>query len=99
MDALLELDDDILHPPWSPVGRAVTLGLVSVGAKVVMHLLNRVSVDQEGLKRFRELTMQREPGVGLLTYSNHTRLARLEAAACAWAHGRVHVVCGCMRAW
>lgn len=72
MDSLLEHDSDLLHPPWSMLGRSFTLGTVSAGAKVLLRLLNTLVVEPSDLARFRDLTMRREEGVGLLTYSNHT---------------------------
>lgn len=73
MDSLLEHDPDILHPPWGAYGRDLTLGVVSSAAKFLLRVLNRMSVPPADLARFHELTMRREPGVGLLTYCNHTR--------------------------
>jgi hypothetical protein len=81
MDSLLEHDADILRPPWGWLGRDATLGLVSSGAKVLLRLLNTLRVDPDGLARYRRLTMDREPGVGLLTYCNHTRSGRGGGAA------------------
>lgn len=72
-----QLERDILRPPWLALGRDLTLGLVSAGSKLLLRGLNTVSVDAPGLARFRGLTLEREPGVGLLTYSNHTRCARV----------------------
>lgn len=80
MDALIEHDADILRPPWGAYGRDLTLGLVSGGAKVLLRLLNTLAVAPADLQRYRELTLRREPGVGLLTYCNHTR----------WGFGRGH---------
>ena len=71
MDSLLEHDRDILRPPWGEYGRDVTLGLVAGAAKLLLRVLN--TTDVAGGERYRELVMQRPPGVGLITYSNHTR--------------------------
>ena len=68
-----QLERDIMRPPWSALGRDLTLGLVSAGSKLLLRALNTVSVDATGLARLRGLTTEREAGVGLLTYSNHTR--------------------------
>ncbi|GBG00037.1 phosphate acyltransferase [Raphidocelis subcapitata] len=72
MDALLEHDEDILRPPWGAYGRDLTLGVISGAAKVLLRLLNTLAVEPGDLARYRELTMRREPGVGLLTFCNHT---------------------------
>jgi hypothetical protein len=74
MDGLLEHDADILRPPWGPYGRDLTLGCVSSLAKALLNGLNRVVIAPDDLARFKRHTMEREPGVGLLTYCNHTRL-------------------------
>jgi hypothetical protein len=73
MDSLLEHDADILRPPWGWLGRDVTLGLVSSGAKLLLRALNTLRVAPDDLARYRKFAMEREPGLGLLTYSNHTR--------------------------
>jgi len=73
MDSLLEHDADFLHPPWGPYGRDLTLGLVSGLAKLLINGFNHVSIAPTDLERFKQATMQREEGVGLLTYCNHTR--------------------------
>lgn len=71
MDSLLEHDEDILRPPWGSVGRDVTLGLVSGAAKLVLLVFNSRIVDNHDT--YTDLVMRREPGTGLITYSNHTR--------------------------
>jgi hypothetical protein len=88
MDALHDslhgsvLDRDVLSPPWSALGRDLTLGLVSGLGKLLLRGLNTLHVEPDGLQRFRDLTMQREEGIGLLTYSNHTRCGP-HAAPCS----------------
>ena len=74
MDSLLEHDADILHPPWGPYGRDITLGLVSGAAKLLLLVCNTLTVSPGDLARFRTLAMEREQGAGLLTFCNHTRL-------------------------
>jgi monolysocardiolipin acyltransferase len=72
MDSLLEHDADLTRPPWSGAGRSFTLGVVSGLARVLLRALNTLTVDPADLARFRSHTLDRPPGVGLLTYSNHT---------------------------
>jgi hypothetical protein len=90
MDALLEHDADILRPPWGVWGRDATLGLVSSAAKLLLRSLNTLRVDEEARRRFERLVTEREPGVGLLTYCNHTRC--VDVLCCG-----VVVVVGCVR--
>lgn len=72
MDALLEHDADILRPPWGAYGRDLTLGAVSTAAKLLLRGLNTLTVAEPERRRFEDLVARREPGVGLLTYCNHT---------------------------
>lgn len=94
MDSLLEHDEDILRPPWGPYGRDLTLGVVSGLGKLLLRCLNSFSVAPADRERYRRLAMEREPGVGLLTYCNHTRCGGPQPRAHAAACGRLR---SCMR--
>lgn len=71
MDSLLDYDQDLLAPPWGPLGRDAVLGVVASASKLLLNLLNTTTVQHH--QRYVDLVMQRPPGVGLLTISNHTR--------------------------
>lgn len=76
MDSLLEPEQSlsqhqVLDAPWGEIGRSVTLGLVAGISKLVLGVLNRVEVD--GADTFLQHVLEREPGRGLITVSNHTR--------------------------
>jgi hypothetical protein len=73
MDSLLDFDEDILRPPWGPYGRNLTLGVVSGFSKLLLKVLNTTIV--KDLDRLHQLVMHRDPGVGLLSFCNHTRWA------------------------
>ena len=71
MDSLVEPDEDFTQPPWGAFGRNLTLGVVSLGSNLVMHILNRLTID--GRDQFREQVLDREPGRALITVCNHAR--------------------------
>eukprot|EP00887_Chlorella_sp_A99_P007893 scaffold20.g7893.t1 len=70
MDSLLEPEDTLgrqaLQAPWGAYGRSATLGVVSLLSKLLLNVLNTTTVD--GLGRFRQTVMEREEGVGLITF-------------------------------
>ncbi|KAI8468805.1 MAG: hypothetical protein J3K34DRAFT_522623 [Monoraphidium minutum] len=63
---------DMLSPPWAPLGRSATLGVVSGLSALLLRGLNTLRVEPSDLARFRRLALERAGGAGLLTYSNHT---------------------------
>jgi hypothetical protein len=71
MDALIDINDEILQPPWGQIGRSFTLGLVSLGTKCVLQVMNTFTVANHDT--FLDAVLHRTDGVGLLTVSNHTR--------------------------
>lgn len=71
MDSIVEPEEDFTLPPWGTLGRDITLGLVSLGSNLIMHVFNRLSID--GHEQFQRYVMHREPGTALLTVCNHTR--------------------------
>lgn len=71
MDALVDLDDSYLSPPWGKAGRALTLGLVSGASKLFMYFCTRTSIINHD--RLLDSVLHRKPGQGLLTVSNHAR--------------------------
>jgi hypothetical protein len=84
MDSLDEckFDASITAPPWGELGRAFTLGVISGYGKLMLQVLNRTTVVNH--ERWIKTVMERSPGEGLITISNHTR-----CDAC----GRVHNAC------
>ena len=76
MDTLVDaedLNDPVTLPPWGQVGRNITLGVVSLAGKFVLQVCNRMDVKHHS--RLTELVINRPPGVGLITVSNHGRQA------------------------
>ena len=75
MDSLLEPEDSLreqyLSAPWGDLGRSATLGLVSLVSKFVLRVMNTTEADD--LQTFQEHILDRKPGLGLITVSNHTR--------------------------
>ena len=71
MDALVDINDEILRPPWGQVGRSFTLGIISLGSKCLLQALNTFTVTSHDT--FLDSVVKRADGVGLLTISNHTR--------------------------
>lgn len=73
MDTALEPDVDpsLLQAPWGELGRSLTLGVVSLVSKFILGVMNDFSV--EGQDVYLHHILHREPGVGLITVSNHTR--------------------------
>ena len=60
-----------MQPPWGPLGRSLTLGLVSGFAKLVLNVLNTTTVHNHDA--FVSIVTERPEGQGLLTVCNHTR--------------------------
>ncbi len=73
MDSLLEHEDDILRPPWGPLGRDAVLGMVAGFSKLLLNVLNTTQCEAPQLERLMDHVIHRAPGQGLLTYCNHTR--------------------------
>ena len=71
MDSLLDYDQELLAPPWGPLGRDVVLGTVAAFSKLLLNVLNTTRVINHST--YTDLVMHRPQGVGLLTISNHTR--------------------------
>jgi len=71
MDGLLDYDQDLLAPPWGPIGRDLVLGAVAAVTKLLLNVLNSTRVINHDT--YTDLVCSRPPGVGLLTISNHTR--------------------------
>ncbi|CAG9466934.1 unnamed protein product [Pedinophyceae sp. YPF-701] len=63
-------DGSVVEPPWGPLGRSFTLGIVSLAARLTLRVANSWHItNDEELRRAAEA---REPGRGLVTVSNHT---------------------------
>ncbi|GMH43675.1 hypothetical protein BSKO_11597 [Bryopsis sp. KO-2023] len=71
MDSVVDPDiPDYTAIPWGKTGRTITLGLVSLFSKAVLHVMNSTTFVNEA--RMHELAMRRPEGVGLITVCNHT---------------------------
>lgn len=73
MDAICEdpIEGVPIDAPWGDLGRNFTLGLVSIGSKFVLNVLNTTKIyNVEGIE---EIATNRPSGTGLLTVCNHTR--------------------------
>ena len=64
-----------VKPPWGSLGRDFTLGVVSLGSKVILRWLN--TYNTTNLATLEEAVRHRPDGTGLLTVCNHTRSAGL----------------------
>ena len=85
MDSLIEPDDlssqeELLRAPWGELGRSLTLGVVAGLSKLVLNVFNTLTTENE--ERFLEHVLHRDPGVGMITVSNHTRFVDL--CWCGW---------------
>lgn len=88
MDSLIEPDDlssqeELLRAPWGELGRSLTLGVVAGLSKLVLNVFNTLTTENE--ERFLEHVLHRDPDVGLITVSNHTRFVVL--CWCGWCEG------------
>ncbi|MEW5309698.1 MAG: hypothetical protein WDW38_001563 [Sanguina aurantia] len=72
MDALHDIDDEILKSPWGKLGRGATFGVVSGAGKLILNVLNTTTVTNH--ETLLSAVLKREPGKGLLTISNHTSM-------------------------
>ncbi len=63
---------DVMHPPWGPLGRSITLGAVSTVARLVLHVLNKTEIHNH--ERLLDAVENRPPGAGLITVANHTSM-------------------------
>lgn len=90
MDSLVEPEEDFSQPPWGELGRAFTLGVVSMGCKAVMHVMNTLHIS--GQDRFQDAVLRREEGQALFTVCNHTRCLSLlvKFSTCQWPHISLH---------
>jgi monolysocardiolipin acyltransferase len=80
MDSLVEdCGEELLSPPWGSLGRDAVLGAVASFSKLLLNVLNTTSTQHH--ERYTQLVLDRPPGVGLLTISNHTR-----CVLSAWQH-------------
>lgn len=73
MDVLFEHDElskEYLEAPWGEWGRSLTLGVVSMVGKCVLHVMNRSEFDR--VEVLKDAVMDRERDLGLITVSNHT---------------------------
>ena len=66
-----DIDRSLTDPPWGELGRSATLGVVSLISKFILNVMNDFHL--EGGEVFLRHILHREPGVGLITVSNHTR--------------------------
>lgn len=89
MDSIVELEHELTRPPWGAAGRALTLGLVSGFAKVMLTMVNSMTVENKDT--LLKHVMERPPGVGLVTVSNHTRWVGMRPAAWGPAFGAAGV--------
>lgn len=76
MDSLIEPEEvlsqrELLSAPWGELGRSLTLGLVAGLCKLILNVGNTMTIENE--TTFLKHVMDREPDVGLITVSNHTR--------------------------
>lgn len=60
-----------VSPPWGDVGRNATLGVVSMGSKLLLQWLNTFTTTN--LSTLQHAVKDRPHGRGLLTVCNHTR--------------------------
>lgn len=63
---------NVMHPPWGPLGRSITLGAVSTIARFVLHVLNKTEIHNH--QRLLDAVENRPPGAGLITVANHTSM-------------------------
>ncbi|CAK0739091.1 hypothetical protein CVIRNUC_001135 [Coccomyxa viridis] len=59
-----------VEPPWGSLGRDFTLGVVSLGSKLILRWLN--TYNTTNLATLEEIVRHRPDGTGLLTVCNHT---------------------------
>lgn len=74
MDAICETDPLEGVPtdaPWGHFGRNLTLGLVAIGSKFLLNVLNTTKINNQD--RTERAVSERPSGTGLLTVCNHTR--------------------------
>ena len=60
-----------VSPPWGDFGRNATLGVVSLGSKLLLQWLNTYTTTN--LSTLQNAINHRPHGRGLLTVCNHTR--------------------------
>ncbi len=74
MDSIFEPDisDEVnVDPPWGSSGRDFTLGIVSLGSKFLLDVLN--STEIRNFDTLEKQATERPSDTGLLTVCNHTR--------------------------
>jgi monolysocardiolipin acyltransferase len=64
-----DYDASYLSPPWSSYGRSLTLGIVSLAGKLVLHVLNSCTVERGDL--LQSAIDDASSTGGLITVSNH----------------------------
>ncbi|KAJ9523269.1 hypothetical protein QJQ45_024065, partial [Haematococcus lacustris] len=73
MDATVELEDlGMLQPAWGSVGRAFTLGTVAGFSKLMLTVLNTLTVKNH--QAWLDAIYHRPQGQGLITIANHTSM-------------------------
>lgn len=91
-----ETDSQAVRAPWGEVGRVATLAVIAAASKFWLNVLNTTTI--VGLERFQRAALDRAPGQGLLTVSNHTRCASpqpLPAPPCCNVQPAQCVPAGC----
>ncbi|GFR45151.1 hypothetical protein Agub_g6534 [Astrephomene gubernaculifera] len=63
---------EVLAPPWGPLGRSFTLGVVSTCARLILNVLNTTEIINHD--RLIRAVQDKRKDAGLITVCNHTSL-------------------------